>query len=151
MNQGHKSRWTSCNANVSTSMAAQYLAARVWSLSPTSVLDTYSAWTAGPLLLRLQQWLHVGRCSSLTVTSWSLHSFNDSNLLRPHKEPQCTDAYTCSMRRWLHNVDASALPALTHEECTPGPGSSPPRNSGGLRPMASVACCQGLQAPQLTV
>ena len=151
MNQVHMSRWTSCNANVFTPMAAQCLAARVWSLSPTSVLDPNSAWTAGPPLhvLRLHQWLDI--CSSLTVTSQSLHSLDDSKLRRPRNEPQCTDAYTYSMRRWLRNVDASALRALTHEEYTHGPGSSPPRNPGGFRPMASVACCQGLQAPQLTV
>ena len=122
MNQVTRSHWTNCNANVFMSMAAQCLAVKVGFLSPTSVPDTCSAYIAGPPWMHRHQWL--GRCSSLTVTSRSLHSFGDSKLRRPYNELQCTDAYTCSMRRWPRNVDASALPALKHEECTLGPGSN---------------------------
>ena len=79
-------------------------------------------------------------CSSHTVTCLSQHSFNDSNLQPPHSEPQRTDAYTCSMHPWRHNVDASVPPALTHEGFTPGPGCSTPQPPGGLRPVASISC-----------
>ena len=61
--------------------------------------------------------------------------------------PQRATGYRC-----IHLFNASLAPqcrcvcppALAHEEFTPGPGSGPPPNPGGLRPMASVSCYQSL-------
>ena len=60
--------------------------------------------------------------SYLTVSSLSLHSFDESKVRRLNSALWRTGACTYSMRHWPHNVTASSLLAPKHEGCALGPG-----------------------------